>query len=144
MVKINISNTLKDRIKKSKKMFDGANYSIKILGGNLGSLYVPQILSTLENKAKEGVSIEIISGPNINVKNIKKLKEIPNVQFYKINHYPKIHFSIIDRKILQIEVPHKEDALPETKESVFISGSGMEYLCDITNEGFENLKEYGN
>jgi len=105
------SNKGKEKcIIQSEKLFSRARSSIRIVSGILNHDFYDddRIIGALEKAVDRKVSVEIISGPEIDEKSkrILDLNKQGKIKILKLQNTPELHYSIIDEKHARLENFH--------------------------------------
>jgi len=103
-------------IQNCEPLFRSARKSIRIVSGALNNKFYDdsRIINALKKAIENRVSIEIISGPEIDKesKEILELYEKGEVSIMQLEESPKLHFTVIDEKSVKLEDFHSSYETP--------------------------------
>lgn len=141
---VGIENDRDKCVELSRKLFEGAKESIRIVGGELHNEFYDndKITESLKKALSDKVKVEIICGPKIDEKDAKLMdleKQRDGLTIDHLSYYPKRHFTIVDKKGVRLE---KEHPIPLSKNDRIVATTYYHrpFLAFQLNKTFESLK----
>jgi len=104
------NRSIDEAINMSKKLFDKAEHSIKIVSGSLDHSFYESflIVDALKRASDRGVEVEIVCGPDVDgeTSQLFDLADAGKIKLYQLDRRPSVHFIVVDGKHVRIEEYH--------------------------------------